>query len=423
MRFDRPILSIIGLVLTLAAGPTQAERVSISCSALGVELQLCREGVEAWARETGHQITIISTPNSATERLALYQQLLATGAPDIDVLQIDAIWPGILSKHLIDLRPYSNGAEQNHFPVSVQNNTVNGRLVAMPWYIDAGLLYYRKDLLEKYGEPVPETWEALTATAKKIQEAERAAGNSRLWGFVWQARAYEGLTCNALEWVASHRGGTLIDEQGKITIHNPHAVTALTLAASWITTISPKGVLNYGEEESRGVFQSGNAVFMRNWPYAWALAQSEGSPVKGKIGLAALPKGGADGRHAATLGGWQLAVSKYSRHPELAAALVMYLTSPAEQKRRALSGAYNPTLPSLYQDPEILQANPSIGTLYETFVNAVTRPSPVAGPRYNQISFEFWSAVYTVLTGKTPAQDSLARLEQTLQRISHGGRW
>src|SRR5690606_33444534 len=139
-----------------------------------------------------------------------------------------------------------------HFAGIIANNTVEGRLVAMPWFTDAGLLYYRADLLVRHGERVPETWEELAAIAGRIQRAERAAGNDRLWGFVWQGRAYEGLTCNALEWIASYGGGRIVDDEGRITVANPRAVEALRVASSWVGAISPRGVLNYAEEEARG---------------------------------------------------------------------------------------------------------------------------------------------------------------------------
>ena len=181
----------------------------------------------------------------------------------------------------------------------------------MPIYTDAGLIYYRKDLLEKHGVKPPETWAELADAAKKIAAAESATG---MQGFVFQAKAYEGLTCDALEWVASFGGGTIVDPSGKITINNPQAVAAIDTAAGWIKSgVAPQGVLNYSEEESRGVFQSGKAVFMRNWPYAWPLAQSADSPVKDKVGVLQIPMGGAQGKHASALGGWQMAVSKYSK--------------------------------------------------------------------------------------------------------------
>ena len=418
-------LSLVsGVVLALGLGQASAVELSISCGAVGQELQLCQDGVKAWEKETGNTVKVVSTPNSATERLALYQQILAAGSADIDVFQIDVIWPGILANHFIDLKD-SIPADQvsANFPAIVDNNTVEGRLVAMPWFTDAGILYYRKDLLDKAGKAPPKTWQELSETAKAIQDAERAGGNDKMWGFVYQAKAYEGLTCNAIEWVDSFGGGTIVATDGKVTINNPKAADALTWARSTIGTISPEGVLNYTEEEARGVFQSGNAVFMRNWPYAWALGQAGDSPVKGKMGVVALPMGGADGKHTGALGGWELAVSKYSKSPKEAADLVKFLTSSAEQKRRAIVGAYNPTIPALYKDQEVLSANPFFGDLYETFVNAVARPSKTTGAKYNQVSSEFFNAVHGVLSGTNKPDAALAGLEKKLDRLSRGGKW
>ena len=414
----------VGCALALAAAATtqaRAAEIAISCGAVGAELELCREGAEDWAAKTGNTVEIISTPNSATERLALYQQLLAAGASDIDVFQIDVIWPGILGAHFIDLAPHSDEAEAAHFEAIVRNNTVGGELKAMPWYTDAGVLYYRADLLEKHGFQPPSTWAEMAEAAAAIQAAERAAGASGMWGYVFQGKAYEGLTCNALEWIDSFGGGEIVDADGEITVNNPRAAAALTAAASWIGEIAPEGALSYSEEEARGVFQSGNAVFMRNWPYAWALAQSPDSPIRGKVGVVALPKGGEDGRNTGALGGWNLAVSRYSENPEIAADLVMHLTSYAEQKRRAIEGSYNPTIAALYEDAEVLEAVPFFGDLYDTFTNAVARPSRVTGEKYNRVSNAFWNAAHNVLSGRSDAEAALAALEGELKSVRRRG--
>jgi trehalose/maltose transport system substrate-binding protein len=424
MRSALRRFAALGILLTAPIGAGEAATISISCSAVGLDLELCQEASTAWAEQTGNQVEVVSTPNSATERLALYQQILAANSADIDVFEIDVIWPGLLANHLIDLTEHiDQETVDQHFEAIVDNNTVDGRLVAMPWFTDAGILYYRADLLEKHGKQPPVTWQELTQTAKAVQDAERTEGNGRMQGFVFQAKAYEGLTCDALEWIDSFGGATIVDAEGAITVNNEQAAQALELAASWIGTIAPEGVLNYAEEESRGVFQSGNAVFMRNWPYAWALGNAEDSPIKGKIGVTQLPKGGEDGKHTGALGGWQLAVSKYSENPEIAADLVRYLTSPEEQKRRAIKAAKNPTIEALYQDSEVLDAVPFFESLYETFTNAVARPSRVTGDKYNQVSAEFFNAVHAVLSGRSDAASSLAALEQSLDRISRGGRW
>jgi len=162
---------------------------------------------------------------------------------------------------------------------------------------------------------------------------------------------------------------------------------------------------------------------MRNWPYAWALAQAGDSPVRGKVAVAPLPRGGADGMHASTLGGWQLAVSRYSRHPDLAADLVLYLTSAAEQKRRTIEAAYNPTMPALYRDPEVRDANPIVTSLTEALAGSVTRPSGVTGKAYNRVSTRFWNATHSVLAGRESASAALQRLKRDLERLRRRSRW
>ncbi|MDR5858910.1 ABC transporter substrate-binding protein [Halomonas eurihalina] len=426
------IASGLALLGAVSATPALSADLTISCGAVGAELALCEQGVEAWEAETGHEVEIVSTPNSSTERLSLYQQILSARSDDIDVLQIDVVWPGLLANHLLDLHEtLGKDAAAGHFDAIVANNTVDDRLVAMPWFTDAGVLYYRKDLLEQHGFEPPETWQQLTDIATDIQSAEREAGNDKMWGYVFQGRAYEGLTCNALEWVASQGGGTLVDADGEITIDNENAAAALDLAASWIGEIAPQGVLNYTEEEARGIFQSGNAVFMRNWPYAWSLAQSEDSEVAGKVGVVKLPHGpdgasaaasGGENQSAAALGGWNLAVSKYSEHPDLAAELVAFLTGEAEQKRRAIEAAYNPTLTSLYKDEEVLEAVPFFGTLYDTFTNAVARPSAVTGDNYGRVSNGFFNAVHEVLSGNQSGAEAVSDLDSELSRIKRR-RW
>ncbi|MCM5679030.1 ABC transporter substrate-binding protein [Schlegelella sp. S2-27] len=421
----RHIRTTAGLLAALLlGGAAQAATIRLSCGAVGQELELCRSAAQNWAQRTGHTVEVVTTPADANERLTLYRRLLEARSDQVDVFQIDVVWPGLLERHLLDLKPYSKGIEQQHFGGVVSNNTVNGRLLAMPWFIDAGLLYYRRDLLAKYNLKPPRTWDDLVHAAKTVQAGERAAGHTQMWGYVWQGRAYEGLTCNALEWLISHGAGTVVDVSGIVTVRNSQAVKALQMAASWVGTISPDAVLSYGEEDARRVFQAGQAVFMRNWPYAWSLAQAADSPVKGKVGITVLPMGtGPGARFAATLGGQQLAVSKYSQHAALAAELVMYLTSAEVQKERAISGSFNPTLWPLYGDRDVLKAAPFMGELYGVFAFAVGRPAGPTGPRYQQVSEAFWNTAHQVLSRKLPAAEALNRLEVELARVGRGGKW
>ncbi|HJS33507.1 MAG TPA: ABC transporter substrate-binding protein [Alphaproteobacteria bacterium] len=411
-------LAVVAVFASFAPTIAYSATVTISCGAVGRELQLCREGAEAWAARAGHDVRVVAGPNAANERLALYQQLFAARSSDIDVFQIDVIWPGALADHLADLRAHVPDWEANaHIPALLENNMVDGRLVALPWFADVGVLYYRVDLLAKHGANPPATWQELTELSRRIQAAERALGDERMWGFVFQGKAYEGLTCNALEWIASSGGGTIVDDAGTITIGNPRAVAAIALAAQWVGDVAPRGVLNYGEEEARGVFQSGHAVFMRNWPYAWALVNAPDSPVAGKVAVAPLPVGEPSRRPTGVLGGSQLAVSRYSRNGPIAADLVRYLAGAGEQRRRAIVGAFHPTILHLYDDDEVRRANPFFAALRPILEHATARPSRNLGARYNRVSSAFWTAVHETLARRGDAADNVSALDNRLRRM------
>lgn len=384
----------------------------------GVGAELDSQLVQEFTRETGIIVRFVAGPESATERIEQYQRLLDNESSQFDVYQIDVIWPGLLAEHLIDLEPYLADQIDSHFPAIIANNTVGGRLIAMPFFTDVGLLYYRTDLLEKYGyDGPPSNWDELEDMAATIQDGERAEGNENFWGYVWQGAAYEGLTCNALEWQVSAGGGPIIEINQQVSVNNPATVDALERTAAWVGTISPPSVTGFQEEDSRSIWQNGNAAFMRNWPYAYAFGQANDSLIKDKFGLALLPAGTA--RHAGTLGGWQLGVSRYSEHPDEAAQLVAFMTSPEVQKQRAIEGAFLPTVATLYDDVDILAANPYYRELGPVFQGgAVARPSSVSGSLYNEVSIAYFSAVHQVLTGQRSAAEAMADLEEMLQELT-----
>jgi trehalose/maltose transport system substrate-binding protein len=376
---------------------------------------------EEWAKKTGNKLEYIGRPNDYSGVLPLFQQYWAAKSPDVDVYQIDVIWQGIAAPHAVDLKKYYKEDEiKAYFPRIIENNTVGGKLVSIPLYTDAGLLFYRTDLLEKYGyNAPPKTWEELAAMAKKIQDGERAAGKKDFQGFVFQGKASESVTCNALEWIYSYGGGRIVEPDKKVTINNPNAIKALDTAHSWIGTISPAGVTAYGEEEARNVWQAGNAAFMRNWPYAYALGGDSKSAVSGKFDVTVLPQGGDSGKHAACLGGWQLMLSAYSKVPDAAADLIRYLSSAEVQKQRTIKWSVLPTRPALYSDPDVLAKYPFFKIMVDVFNNAVARPSTVTGADYNQLSTAFFQNVDKVLIGTESGKDAVVQVEQVAKSIVH----
>ena len=409
--------TVAATALALGASAVSAAEITYVSGAVGNAVEDFKKIVAPWEAKTGHTVTLVPMPASTTDQFGQYRLWLAAGNGDIDLYQTDVIWAPQLADHFVDLSDKASELMKSHFPSIVESQTVDGKLVALPLFTDAPALYYRKDLLEKHGASVPKTWEELTATAKAVQDAERAAGNNDIWGFVWQGNAYEGLTCDALEWVKSSGGGQIVEPDGTISINNEKAAAALELAATWPGSISPEGVLAYQEEEARGVWQTGNAVFMRNWPYAYGLGNSDDSAVKGLFGVTTLPTGQGHDTSAATLGGWNVAVSKYSDNQEAAIDLAMYLAGHEAQKTRSIIASNLPTIVSLYEDADIAREQPIIPQWKDVFLQAVPRPSAPTREKYNEVSTLFFSAVHSVISGNAKAADALADLEDDLDDL------
>ena len=379
---------------------------------------LLREELNQFTGETGIRVQVLPAPEVAVDQLETWRNLLESGSKVPDVYGIDVIWPGILAENLVDLKAYVPEQEvAAHFPELIRNNTVDGRLVALPYNLGEGLLFYRVDLLHKYGYAVPpKTWNELETMAKRIQTGERAKGNKDFWGYVWQGAPSEALTCNALEWQVSEGGGAILDENGRITVNNPQAIAAWERAARWVGSISPPGVTAYNEGDVFNVWQTGKAAFMRNWPNAYVAARDESSPTRDQFDVAPLPAGRAGS--ASTLGGQGYGVSRYSLHPREAAMLVRFLTSRNEQARRSRKSSNPPVIPDLYKDPEILARNSYFPTILVAYHQGLAvRPSTVAGKRYPDVSRAYFEAVHAVLSHKQLAPQAAAELQQKLAQI------
>ncbi|MER8846807.1 extracellular solute-binding protein [Mesorhizobium australicum] len=391
--------------------------VTISCGTPGVELTFCEREVAIWARNTGNKVKVIPAPAPMDDRLNLYLKSLESQETNLDIMQIDVTWSGILADNLVDLYAYSSGTENESLPTALDAAVVSDRLVAMPWFVDSGLLFYRKDLLAKYGLKPPQTWEELAESAAAIQKGERARGKRKFQGFLFNGLAAEGLTCFALEMINAYGGQVKNDENGVLSIDAAATEQALKTMSGWIGNISPKRVVRLSEEAARQEFQNGNVAFMRNWPYVLHLTEENSSNLRGKVGVTPLPRGGVLGNRTGVLGGWQLAVSKYSRQRKKAASLVLFLTGIEVQKERAIEGGYAPALGALYRDPDVLKSNAIFPDMYTAVTNSIVRPSRLLGPKYDDFSTILREEVKDALSGKTSPEAAAEAINTRLYAL------
>ena len=366
-----------------------------------------------FTKDTGIQVKVLPHPEKSDESYSQLARNFSSKSSAFDVVMMDVVWPGAFAPYLVDLKKPLGKLAKQHAAGIVANDTVGGKLIAMPWFGDFGILYYRTDLLKKYGyKAPPKTWSELGSMAKKIQAGERGS-NPNFAGFVYQGNSYEGLTCDALEWVASAGGGHFVDG-GKATINNAKAAAILNLFRSWVGTISPRGVTTYGEEEARIPFTNGNAAFMRNWPYAYSSGQAAGSKIKGKFSVTVLPHG-PGARSVGTVGGWQLGVSKFSKHKPAAIEFVRYMTSPAVERFNAITNSNVPTIPSVAKDKAVVKANPYLKPEIAS-VARVTRPAKYLKSHYNEGSKIIYQGINQILNGRS-ASSVLPGIQSKLNRI------
>ncbi|MGH3016777.1 MAG: ABC transporter substrate-binding protein [Gaiellaceae bacterium] len=366
--------------------------------------------VKKFSQDTGIKVKLVPHPVDSSAAYSQLARTFSANSSAFDVVMLDVVWTGAFAPYLYNLKRVMAKQAKLHAKGIILNNTVRGKLVAMPWFGDFGILYFRKDLLTKYGySGPPKTWAQLGQMAQKIQDGERA-NNTNFYGFVYQGNAYEGLTCDALEWLASSGGGQFIDG-GKVTINNPRAAAILNLQRSWVGKITPRGVTTYQEGESEKAFTAGNAAFMRNWPYAYAIGQE--GPIKGKFDVTVLPRTGANAS-VGTVGGWQLGVSSFSKQPLAAVELVRYLTSPAVERFDAIYNSNVPTIPSVARLPAVRKVNPWLKPEVAG-VTRVTRPSRYLGTKYNQGSQIIYQGINQILNGQD-ATNVLPGVAQRLER-------
>lgn len=381
------------------------------------ELAVWDSVIADFSARTGYKVEVLrQTADSEQRRQGLLVALRA-GQPDPDVFLMDVAWIAQFAASGW-LAPVDSAAEPGaRFAGDADSAGFReGRRMALPVYVDGGLLYYRTDLVEKYGYGgPPETWDQLVEMSRRAQrDSERSL--PYFYGYVWQGAQYEGLVCNFLEVAASAGGGFRI-EDGRVTVNLEPNVKALRFMRDLIRKhgVSPRSTFTeMREEEARQHFQRGDAFFERNWPYAWALHQAEGSPVKGKVGIAPLPHFPGQ-RSASTLGGWHVGMSRSSDQPAAALQLVRHLASLPVQKRLALALGWNPGRRELYEDPEVLARAPHLKDLGPIFDHAEARPNL---PYYTRLSEVLQRHLNRALAGQAEPEAALEAADAEMKAVT-----
>ncbi|HHL40848.1 MAG TPA: ABC transporter substrate-binding protein [Deltaproteobacteria bacterium] len=398
-------------VLIAAAGCTEGEdgaRLLRFVSWKPNQPEVWDEAIALFERENpGVRVVREIAPHSSTVYHDLLAQKLKNRDPSVDVFLMDVVWPHEFASAGWALRLdefFTPDRRAPFFEAAVEADTYRGGIYGVPLYISGGLLYYRKDLLRRYGFEPPRTWPELVRQAEAIRAGEK---DPDLYGYSAQFKQYEGLVCNMQEIILSG-GARLFDAaSGRTFLSAPRAVEAVRFARDELVgRAAPRGVLAYQEPESLDLFIQGGAVFHRNWPYAWEAANNPArSKVAGKVGVAPLPAF-EDGGAVAALGGWHMAVSSFSRNVELAWRFVEFMTGERMQKFFALRAGVPPARRSLYADPEVLERNPHFAALREVFENASPRPRT---PYYTALSHILQKYFSSALSDRRSDIASLAR--------------
>jgi multiple sugar transport system substrate-binding protein len=404
MSIPRALIILSLALIFLGCGPTSPGNVTtlVMVGGSGPDEALAKKQLQEFqALHPDIRVVYQATPSSASERHTLYVTWLSSRSPEIDILTLDVIWVAEFAAAgwLVPLDKYVAAMHfplDDFLPAGLASSAYQGRLYSLPWFADAGVLYYRRDLYEKAGLPPPRTFADLLA----VRGLKERFGLP--YGFIYPGQAYEGLVCVLCEFLWSN-GGRIFDDQGRLVLDSPPNREALETLVNLIYRdgVAPLAVTTFMEEDCRHAFEQGYAALMYNWPYAYALMNQPGSPVRGKFGLLPVVHG-QEGRSTSCFGGGNLGINAYSRHPEAAWKLVHFLLQRQNRKNATEALGMLPPLKSLYQDPQLDRKFPYLKSLQEVFFTARSRPIT---PLYSFISDILRIHASRALTRQeTPAQ-------------------
>jgi trehalose/maltose transport system substrate-binding protein len=385
---------------------------------LGDHRMISDAAIQEFTQETGIRVNHLPTPQDNRAQLQLIRDLLQRRVSTPDVYGVDTIWSGALAEYVVDLKPYLSADMPTVDPEVLASYTVQGKLIAMPYHPNSSVLYYRTDLLHKYGYSLPpRTWDELETMALRIQNGERDVGKKDFWGFIWPGTVRESLSHIALEWQVSEGGGRVIEADRTISVNNPNTVRAWERGAHWVGWITTPGVISYSEWDASNAFWiAGNAAFARGWADYFQRHPPD-EPFHQKAGVTSVPAGRA--ARVSALGGYALAVSSSSAHRADAIRLVEFLAK-TEAKVESVSRSKPQWQLQFYDLPVMLAKKypwaPKAGD--RSGATIVSRPSNVSGAHYDAVSRAYSDAVHSVLARQSTASQAAASLEKELVRIT-----
>ena len=421
MRHYRLITGLtLACACALAPGLAAAADLVLSIGARGYGTVVERN-IEEFAKKSGISVEWNKVSDVPGETRQLYVTSLTAKSPTPDVFAVDVIWAGEFAQRgwLEPLNGHLSDDELSRFNQSfLAAATVGGKVYAAPLYVDGTHLFYRKDLLEKYGLQPPETWEELVAASKTVLEGEK---NPQLYGFVSMWAKIEGLFMNWLSFVNGN-GGSFFDKDGNIAVNSPEAIAATQTMVDlhYKDEIAPESILNAKPDDARTLFQQGRAVFLMVQDFVYGPLNADDSPVKGKFDFKRNPffEGHPDG-HSTAMGGWLLAVNANSEHKEEAMKLVKKFTSAESQLWAALNANRAPARSDVYSAPELAGAEvlTKLGADYDV---GVVRPSAETGNKYSQVSdtmqIEITNALHRQKSPEQAMNDAAEALKSILSK-------
>ena len=357
-------------------------------------------------------LEIVEGPNATNLVEDLYTSSFLLGDSPYDLVYMDIVWTPKFAAAgwLADLSDRISEEELGQFLAGdVNGGRYNGQLYRIPFRSDAGMLYYRQDLLAEAGYQPPQTTQELMAISQDLQDRDVVE-----WGYVWQGKQYEGLAAMFVE-ILHGFGGFWIDPATKdVGLDGEGAIAAIEFLRDTIDSgVSPGGVTTYQEEETRRFFQNGTTLFLRNWPYVWRFANEEGSLIAGKVAIK--PMVAAPGESSgATQGGWGLGMVKTTQHPDEAWRVIEFITSEAAQRRFVLETGYVPSRRSLFNDAKIVTEYGHYPQLLQVQESAVLRP-PIA--QYAQASDILQRYLSAALTERMSPQEAMQAAADETRRL------